>query len=140
MLSAGILFVPTFIGHALSDADVNDPDKICNGQLRGTGTARLYALRIADGSRWSGFNYGSTHKYLEIENAKITGLSPSGRGSTPRGVATIDKLGAVTHDASLKTLVDNPTDAMLSFNLPTAPGGSVNMEPAQNFINYWIMR
>jgi hypothetical protein len=143
MLSGGVLFIPTFIPNGFTDDELKDPTLYCQGGLRTRGSARLYAIRLTDGTRWAGFKYSAssgTAKYIEIANAKITGLSTSNRGSVTRGIVTIDKLSdAYKADTNLSTVIDNKNDALLSFVAPLPPGG-VNMEPGQNIIKYWITR
>jgi hypothetical protein len=139
ILSGGILFIPTFIARGFTNAELNDPDLFCAGNTRTRGDARLYTLNVIDGMRYARFRYSNTNrKYIEIKNAKITGLSTSFGGSKSRGVVTIDKLGAVTTDDDLDRLVENENDAMYVFDLPS--GGGVNMEPGQNFIKYWLIQ
>jgi hypothetical protein len=142
IISGGVLFIPTFVAKGFSESELNDPAVFCAGNARAKGTARLYALNVIDGKRWEdgdrSFDWHSSQsKFIEIKNAKITGLSISRGGSVSRGIVTVDKLGDMEADDNFSTLVENENDAILTFKLPPS-GGGTSMKPGQNFIKYWI--
>ncbi|MDR2779560.1 MAG: hypothetical protein LBB28_00380, partial [Synergistaceae bacterium] len=131
IVTGGVIYIPTFVEQKI---DVTDPNTLCNLSPRGSGEARLYAVYVDSGARYWGEAVG---RFTAIPGIKITGFSISYSGGKRRITASYDNL------TGEEPVIDERTGAtdvgeLSAFMIDAPFESTVNMEPGQDMIYYWM--
>jgi hypothetical protein len=136
-------YFPTFLQEKIN---ADDPS-LC-GASSGIvgGKSRLYALNMFDGSgkRWAG------GKYIEIDGAKIIGLTHSTEGGRENLVITLDIRDKKKFAESVQLLSNNEgvkkgggtsgdeLESILTVDTPKTT--TINTKNGETLLNYWILK